>query len=650
MKSVLQTPKALGAILVLGALAFVGCASVKVRKVPTPTQYSVWTDQMQAKADKMEGFRFYLPRPFVSVTEPFPIRADTFIADGHVSADGKYVIVESVRAGAGLNDYMAGIKKDTQIPAQAIVQPSAASVAAAKDLVKAQSELIKAATNALSGAPGTTVQTGGTDTSKTSAIPTSPAPPTGVNKRDVHNDNGAFAYQPMRGVMDIAYLPDFEEQYAVSSRSGLGNAQFSINLGQGWSLQGFNSLTDNTELNKRIFDVIDTSIQLAKDAAKTAAGIPPVDISPGITKLITPQSAPAGSAEGNLNPSSPVSLKIVVIHYAAKGLYPVIKPRELQERKATNDSSYLCFDLFRLVPLATPATAFDAAALKSAQAVVDSGSSPFSVPRYPYQYHSFNTFRYMMIEVITADQKPFSDVYHNTGTQGASGDQQKAGVSTTIVAGASQDLPSDTAIAAWMTSLKGKAIEGLPASAASFIINLASYENNKPLKVTLHATPGSGIAVKKENLTTSIKSIAAKSENNKPPSVDIAQVTLEITPADQPTKDLISSDTAVAGAVARPPPQIADSAPKPDVVGTAKSLPPQKIGSVTYTFSDGAFDSGVLTVKVIASGDKSGVTATKSQYQEQVKGAVNAAMKQNTVTDVRIDAASDAGLTGFFKP
>ena len=39
-------------ILSLAGTALIyGCAKVKVRKVPTPTQYVRWTDQQQDKAD-----------------------------------------------------------------------------------------------------------------------------------------------------------------------------------------------------------------------------------------------------------------------------------------------------------------------------------------------------------------------------------------------------------------------------------------------------------------------------------------------------------------------------------------------------------------------------------------------------------------------
>ena len=76
------------ATAIVVVLAVVGCSTVTVKKVPTPSQYVVWTDRLQAQADDMEGLRFYLPRPFVNVFESFPIRTDIYLAEGVVSADG----------------------------------------------------------------------------------------------------------------------------------------------------------------------------------------------------------------------------------------------------------------------------------------------------------------------------------------------------------------------------------------------------------------------------------------------------------------------------------------------------------------------------------------------------------------------------------
>src|SRR5437016_1705056 len=94
----------------------VGCASVRVQKVPTPTQYGHWTDDMQRRADEMRGIRFYLPRPFVNVFESFPIRTDVYLADGVVSADGKYVLIKRIRGESELSKISVGERDTVSIP------------------------------------------------------------------------------------------------------------------------------------------------------------------------------------------------------------------------------------------------------------------------------------------------------------------------------------------------------------------------------------------------------------------------------------------------------------------------------------------------------------------------------------------------------
>ena len=402
--------------LVVG-LAIVGCSTVTVQKVPTPSQYVVWTDRMQAKADDMEGLRFYLPRPFVNVFESFPVRTDIYLAEGVVSADGRFVIVRRMWDEKGQPKYPGGLFKDLAIETKNISTTSITQTQAGEveGEAKGGSDNDQTAT----GLPGIVPQ-------PTTAPRQSSDTATGRDRRGVTNDNGAYAYQPMRGNMDLAYLPDFDEQYVVSSSAGLGDAEFQLNLGQGWSLQGFNSLADNSRLNDRIFNIIDSASQLAQTAAFAATSLPPAPTQlPGTTA-----TAPQGGTEdgASLVEGTPVSLKIVVVHYAAKGLYPVIKPRELQQRiTEPNDGLYhLWFDIFNWMPLTNPSSKVDSGAITKAQQSIANVTGKFTVPRYPYQFISFNTFRYMAIETLSPDAHPFGTLYDKTGTQGDPGDRRMA--------------------------------------------------------------------------------------------------------------------------------------------------------------------------------------------------------------------------------
>lgn len=433
------------------------CASVSVRKVPTPTQYENWSDTLQAKADKMKGIRFYLPRPFVNVFESFPIATDVYLVDGIVSPDGEYIIIQNVRGDSELARYFASRTLSASgeysitVPTKVIRRTASQSVldALAQRAARAIQEsatvptepsAVEAAKRQLAEAvkeaetAGANVEEQSASAEKAAAEAQAEAErakqaaqaarrgaeqtqtqkrQTGTDSRAVTNDNAAFAMQPLRGNFDIVYLPDFEEQYVVSSRAGLGNAQFQLNLGQGWSLQGFNSLTDNSALNERIFKLIDTAMELGTGLAKAAAGIPPIDM--GASRAIA-ESATVSVDEIGVS-GTPVTVKIVVVHYAAKGLYPVIKPRELKDAKP---DSYI-IDPFDDQPRVRRVDQITSPEIQAAIDSYETTSGRFTVPVYPYQYISFNTFRYMAIELVTKSGAPFGTLYDRTGVTGATG-------------------------------------------------------------------------------------------------------------------------------------------------------------------------------------------------------------------------------------
>ena len=405
---------ALTGILLIGMASIItGCAGLnktklgtnyKVKKVPTVAHYTEWSDKMQKKADKMEGIRYYLPRPFVNVYESFPIKTDIYIAEGMVSDDGEHVLIQSITPEADFLEYTytlpeEGIALKSQfIRARETQKESVPPVfvvpeAAGKKRSRARAQ---------ESSPQTRRQRGGREIIEEMAGST--------------NSNFTFAYQPLRGSnLDLVYLPDFDEQYAITSRAGLGNAKMAIRLGQGWSLQGINSIEDNEALNQRISDLIDSSIRqsvtLPDGLSASPKGVP----GSGVTGVVPP----AGEILSDALPGHKVSLKISVIHYAAKGLYPVIKPRELQKRRRATRSDTFFIDLFSKT-FAGPylATAWSEIELEEAAQAVDNEARNFIVPRYPYQYVSFQTFRYVAVEAISANhtQGPFRHLIDATGT------------------------------------------------------------------------------------------------------------------------------------------------------------------------------------------------------------------------------------------
>lgn len=75
---------------------------------------------MQRKADKMEGICFYLPRPFVSLFESFPIRTGVFICDGEVTPNAKYAIIKRICGDSLMAQYMTSNLDGVSVPTRAI--------------------------------------------------------------------------------------------------------------------------------------------------------------------------------------------------------------------------------------------------------------------------------------------------------------------------------------------------------------------------------------------------------------------------------------------------------------------------------------------------------------------------------------------------
>lgn len=78
-----------------GVALAVGCARVDVRKVPARSDYREWDDGKQAAADSIKGIRYYMPRPYLSVSTPFVVAGGDFLVSGEVGQDGALVQIDA---------------------------------------------------------------------------------------------------------------------------------------------------------------------------------------------------------------------------------------------------------------------------------------------------------------------------------------------------------------------------------------------------------------------------------------------------------------------------------------------------------------------------------------------------------------------------
>jgi hypothetical protein len=504
--------RATSAACTLTALSLLlsACATVTVKKVPTPTQYLEWTDAKQAEADAMEGLRFYLPRPYINVFESFPISTDIYFAEGTVSADGRFVVLDTIRSIDELNHEKesseaaserigARPSKEMKLNAGAAVplplvvtqNPSSEQLEVAPprnviapyqslslpeiidavdklpDFMKGPlEELLKKAAGGVGEGIGENIGEEiakkaaellkerlaamfpgkSKEADKKEAQGDAEKPKSGINARAVTNDPNAFSYQPLRGNYDLLYLPDFEEQYVASSTSDGGNADMKLSLGQSWSLQGFNSVADNSEITKRVYSAVDAAVALAKNALVPEAAVAenatskasmfefmPKGILPNI-RALNEEEIKAFQAS-----ASKITLRIVVVHYAAKGLYPVLKPREVAGGVTKPDDHFKSTAEFEAgtrlsTNLASPGNLRWERCVTDCE-IVDDADSDHTIPVFPYQVVSFNTFQYMFIEALSPELSPDKSLYDKTGTTGEPGDRQTTDLSDRIKGG-----------------------------------------------------------------------------------------------------------------------------------------------------------------------------------------------------------------------
>jgi hypothetical protein len=344
-----------------------GCAKVDV--------YKIGRDGNPIGPD---GVRFNRPRPYVAVHEPFIVSARAYLVGGQVTPDGKFILITS--STDNLDGYLRSALGGA-IAAQRVLLVTP----------KADGGGLQSATEGLPALPqglaadqlptGTTPEgaetDGGTPTPAGGDGGPRPVERTGQGSFKVVVDNAAAAVQPMRRYFDIAYLPDFEEEFVVQVEERMGNASATLNLGQGWSLQGLDARVDNDAITSRLFALYDESIKIALQLGKTALGVP------GVGGLQSGQDAPtAADLPGGTN----VTVKVTAVRMVAPGIYPILKPAEgvyVQQNLAALKA--LMPDLERriLVPV-YPMTnvafnTYDTIVLEAAPAV---GDSPLRLGQY----------------------------------------------------------------------------------------------------------------------------------------------------------------------------------------------------------------------------------------------------------------------------
>ncbi|MFO0931504.1 MAG: hypothetical protein U1E39_02205 [Planctomycetota bacterium] len=247
-----------------------GCADVVVRKV---------TPENDAGLD---GFRYYLPRPHLALAKETPVAGDEFVVVGEIGADGVTIPVDALPE--ALRYHFRGIGTGGVIvPAAEIGDgrlPDVLTKSAASD-----------------GKP-TTIASGGSGTEG--------AGPQGTTVALASGD------------MSIVYLPDWDQQYAIKYKAGLGKVdtgESGLRLRHGWMLDNVSLSIDNVELGKFVFGQIDKLTDLV-----SLVGARKQKVLDQFSGTLTK------SAEGGAKRR--VHLRVTYAIVALPGIYPFLKPCE----------------------------------------------------------------------------------------------------------------------------------------------------------------------------------------------------------------------------------------------------------------------------------------------------------------------------------
>jgi hypothetical protein len=311
---------------VLGvAGAVIACgASIDERKIPAKTQYSHWSDEDQRKADEIQGFRYYLPRPYIVVKKEFPWASKSIIVPGAVSLDGKYILLDpKTLTSAGLNALSElGYPSLTDTDAGAALVLAVASSAATGGGSQLQGNQVTDGGASDAGKDGSTGgghwdADGGGD-----AAGGKDASPAGDGESDAGSSFTLAGSSTAHTVtlseyVDLLYAPDFDEQIAVKPSGGVSKMDFSMQLGNGWMLESVNGHIDNASIGSFIMDQIGKTADLARSAVKLIPGL----------QALQGQVATTGP-----QPSAVKALvKITTVELVVPGVYPIYTSRELME-------------------------------------------------------------------------------------------------------------------------------------------------------------------------------------------------------------------------------------------------------------------------------------------------------------------------------
>ena len=327
-------------ILLLSSTFFLvnACASITVRKVPSHENAFLQTSEEKKaafqEAEKMEGVRYYLPRPYIAVKQPFPVGGQDFYITGRVEK-GELLSLDPTQLPEEIKSYfiLSG--------ASALIPLSSVRVSGVKQQANTSA--------AEKPAENKTAET--SENKKEEQVPSNQE-----NSKEKDSQKASIKSNIITGgdpqsspllevsnYLNVVYLPDFTEQYAIQVNSGLGAVSLDVGLENGWMLERTNLTIDNSALGAFLFKNTEKFIDIGVDIAKAATS----KWFPTNEKADPSDSSPPDSSGTPKTQSAVVGQEVILrIRYvleAQPGLYPILKPWEKVSATPsdTGDNTYV---------------------------------------------------------------------------------------------------------------------------------------------------------------------------------------------------------------------------------------------------------------------------------------------------------------------
>ncbi|WP_254508422.1 hypothetical protein [Anatilimnocola floriformis] len=298
---------------------------------------------MTGADEHIKGFRYYLARPYVVVKKRIKVSQqvsllaintkDTSWAKAFVESYGRnpaealaLVPAQYVRRCETNNDAFEAVSaseweamKNRLRPAKSDVLP--VSHTESLGAMNLASTLQAAAPAAAVAAPvqGQVAASAAKQTSETR--PSAPL-------ADAECQTPAGPSVALSGDIEVIFLPDMDEQYAVHNRNFLAKSSYNLQFKEGWQLAAVNGEFDSTEVAIEVLNTIDSAIEAAKSVA--TARLP--------LRYPTPP-APGGNADKTIPLADSkagreiVFLEALAVTYLRPGIYRVNKPWEMENGK-----------------------------------------------------------------------------------------------------------------------------------------------------------------------------------------------------------------------------------------------------------------------------------------------------------------------------